>query len=144
MSRTSSSAFVPAGAEVVWATLSRFGEISQWGTGVDESSLLTAASDGVGATRRVQVGRNALRETITVWEPPRSLGYTILGLPPVVRSASNTWTLEPVGDGTRVTLLSDVTTRGGPLVGRLVVRLLGKAGSKLVAGLAANLARGAA
>jgi carbon monoxide dehydrogenase subunit G len=126
---------IPAAAEAVWAALSRFEDISRWGPGVSQSSLLTEASGGVGAIRRVQVGRNALRETITRWEPMRSLGYTIMGLPPVVRQASNTWTLASEGAGTRVTLTAEVTTKGGPVIGHLVAGKVGKANKQLLAGL---------
>lgn len=139
MSRISCTALIPAGVEDVWAVLARFGDISEWGTGVSQSSLLTEALDGPGATRRVQVGRNALRETITRWQPPVALGYDITGLPPVVRQASNTWGLAQEGAGTRVTLTSEVTTKGGPLVSRLVARRLGTAGKQLLAGLQRHL-----
>jgi hypothetical protein len=143
MARTSCTVLLPVVLEDVWARLARFGDISEWGTGVSQSSLLTDASDGPGATRRVQVGRNALRETITQWQPPRSLGYSIEGLPPVVRQASNMWVLSAEAGGTRVTLTSSVTTKGGPLVSRLVVRRLGKAGKQLVGGLEHHLVAGA-
>jgi hypothetical protein len=135
MARTSSSAVVPAPVEAVWATLSRFGDLSEWGAGVSQSSLLTEASEGVGATRRVQVGRNALRETVTVWQPPRSLGYRIVGLPPVVVEASNTWTLVAEGAATRATLTSEVRTKAGPVVSRIVARKMGQAGKQLLQGL---------
>ena len=140
MATTSCTALIPVGVEEVWAALARFGDISQWGTGVSQSSLLTEASEGPGATRRVQVGRNALRETVTQWEPPCLLGYSIAGLPPVVRQASNTWVLSAAGEGTRVTLTSTVATKGGPLVSRLVARKLGTAGKQLVRGLEGHLA----
>jgi hypothetical protein len=142
MAKTSCSAAVPAAAEVVWETLARFEDISRWGTGVSESSMLTQANEGLGATRRVQVGRNTLRETITVWQPQRSLGYSIVGLPPVVRQAGNTWTLAAEGDGTRVTLTSEVVTKGGPLLGRLVAGRIGKANKQLLAGLVSHLGTG--
>jgi hypothetical protein len=132
MASTSSSALVPASVEAVWATLARFGDLSEWGTGVAQSSLLTKADEGLGMTRRVQVGRNALRETVTVWEPLGRIGYRILGLPPVVIAASNTWTLAVEGHATRVTLTSEAQSKAGPLVSRLVARKLGRAGKGLV------------
>jgi hypothetical protein len=142
MAKTSCSAVVPAAAEVVWAALARFDEISQWGTGVSQSSMLTQETEGLGATRRVQVGRNALRETITVWEPRSSLGYTIVGLPPVVRQATNTWSLSGSGDSTTVTLTSEVVTKGGPILGHLVAGRIGKANKQLLAGLTHHVSAG--
>lgn len=147
MATTSSNAIVNAPIETVWETLARFEDISQWGRGVDQSSLLTDGPPGLGSVRRVQVGRTTLRETITVWEPLQALGYRIEGLPPLVNTASNTWTLETTGTGagtgTRVTLTGEVEAKGGPLPSRLVARLIGKAGKDLVAGLADEFGHGA-
>jgi hypothetical protein len=135
-----STTVVYAPLAAVWDTLACFEDISLWGRGVSQSSLLTEVANGLGATRRVQVGRNALRETITVWEPLRSLGYTIVGLPPVVRQASNTWTLANEGSSTRVTLTAEVTTKGGPIIGHLVAGKVGKANKQLLAGLKDHVA----
>ncbi len=137
MPRTSSTRLIAADVDTVWRTLSRFAELSQWGPGVDQSSLLTRTSEGVGTTRRVQVGRNTLRETVTDWAPGRRLAYTITGLPPLVREASNTWELAAQGSMTRVTLTSEVRTKGGPVLDRIVLRKLGSVGEQLLAGLAA-------
>jgi hypothetical protein len=142
MAKTSCSTVVPVAAEVVWATLARFEDISQWGTGVSQSSILTQRTEGLGATRRVQVGRNTLRETVTVWEPSRALGYSIVGLPPVVREAANTWTLTGDGDSTTVTLASEVTTKGGPLLSHLVAGRIAKANKQLLAGLVGHVSAG--
>lgn len=140
MTRTASShVAVAAPVEAVWDLLARFADISSWASSVSHSTLLTTDAPGLGAVRRVQVGRAALRETIVRWEPGHALGYDIVGLPAVVRSARNTWTLEPDGTGTAVTLTGEVDTRGGPAVARLVARQLGKAGEQLVESLAAQL-----
>ena len=144
MAKSSSTTLVPAPVETVWETLADFGSISAWGTGVDQSSLLTDVGQGLGATRRVQVGRNALRETITVWQPRKQLAYQLIGLPPVVRAATNTWQLAAEGSGTRVTLTATVTTKGGPLLAHVVAGRVGKANKQLVAGLRQHLAGGKA
>ena len=135
MAQTSSSIILPVPLETVWATLARFEDVAQWGRGVSQSSLLTEAPSGLGAVRRVQVGRSALRETIVVWEPPHALGYTIEGLPAIVTSASNTWHLASHGTGTRVTLTGEVETKGGPLLSKLVARKISGANIELLAGL---------
>lgn len=139
MATTASSARVQARPDEVWAVLATFGDISRWGRGVTHSTLLTSGPIGPGSVRRVQVGRVALRETIVRWEPGEALGYTIAGLPPIVQSATNTWTLAAVDGGTEITLTSEVATRGGPVVARLVGRRLGDAGRDLVAGLVDDL-----
>ena len=141
MPTTASHVSVTAPVDAVWDLLAEYAEISRWASNVSQSSLLTAGAPGPGAVRRVQVGRAALRETVTTWEPGRSLAYRLQGLPAIVTAASNTWTLRPDGAGTAVTLTSEAQTRGGPLVARLVGRQLGKAVETLVRDLAAELER---
>ncbi|MCW2542555.1 MAG: hypothetical protein JWM40_107 [Frankiales bacterium] len=139
MASASTTRLVAAPVEAVWRVLADFGAISRWGTGVDQSSMLSEGPVGLGSTRRVQVGRNTLRETITAWEPQSRLGYTLIGLPPVVREATNTWSLAAEGTGTAVTLTSVVRTKGGPVLAHVVIGRLGKAGKQLVDGLAQHL-----
>lgn len=141
MTTTVSHVTVAAPVDVVWDLLAGFADISTWASNVSQSSLLTTTAPGPGAVRRVQVGRTALRETVTRWEPGHALAYDIAGLPAVVTAARNTWTLESSGTGTVVTLTGEASTRGGPLVARLVARQLGKAGDELVRSLAAHLRR---
>ena len=45
---------------VVWDVLADFDAISRWAPNVDHSCLTTNAADGVGATRRIQTGRNTV------------------------------------------------------------------------------------
>lgn len=139
MTSTASNVSVEVPVEAVWELLADFADISSWASSVSQSSLLTATAPGIGAVRRVQVGRSALRETVIRWEPGRALAYDIAGLPAIVTAVRNTWTLEPSGTGTTVTLTGEVETRGGPLVARLVARRVGKAGDQLVQSLAARL-----
>jgi len=73
------------------------------------------------------------------WEPGRALAYDIAGLPAIVTSARNTWTLEPSGLCTLVTVTCDLDTRGGPPVARIVARQVGKANEQLVQSLVAHL-----
>lgn len=133
------SARVMAGPDAVWEVLSALDQISSWAEDVDHSALTTSATGGVGAARRVQVGRLALIETVTIWEPDRELAYTIDGLPPVVRSVVNHWRLEPDGAATLVTLTTSIDP-GRTLKGRIgakVMRLaLGRASGRLIDGLA--------
>lgn len=139
MTSTASHVSVATPVDLVWDLLADFADISSWASNVSQSSLLTTTAPGLGAVRRVQVGRAALRETVVRWEPGRALAYDIAGLPAVVTAARNTWTLEPSVSGTAVTLTGEVETRGGPLVARLVARQVGKACDELVQSLAARL-----
>lgn len=139
MVTTASTVLVPAPVEEVWDLLAAFADISWWADNVSQSSLLTDGPIGLGSVRRVQVGRSALRETITTWEPGRALGYRIAGLPAIVHEAGNVWTLETQGEGTAVTLTGTAAVRGGPLLGRVVGRQLGKEGGVLLDSLRRHL-----
>jgi len=107
--------------EQVWACLADFAGLSRWASRVSHSAPLTEPARGTGAERRVQIGREALRERVLLWDEPRRLVYTVEGLPAVVRRVVTTWELTAEGDGTRIRLTSDVTTRP-PLAARLVAR----------------------
>ncbi len=122
----------------VWAVLAEFGGISRWASNVDHSCVVSEQDDCIGAVRRVQMGRNTLLERVVEWEPGHRLGYTITGLPPVVRSVTNTWQLDELGSATRVTLTSAVGVGSRPpqrVAGRAVGRVLAKASRRMLHGL---------
>ena len=108
MTTVERSRLVDAAPTEVWKVLSEFETISSWAPNVEHSCLLTEETSDVGTTRRVQVGRSALAETVVEWEEPHTLSYSLKGLPPVIRSATNTWRLEPTEDGTKVRLTTDI------------------------------------
>lgn len=125
-------------AAEVWAVLADFDEISSWAPNVDHSCLTTSVASGVGATRRIQSGRNTVLETVIEWEPERGLAYSITGLPPVIRSVTNTWRLDDLGGTTEVTLTSEVDAGPRPpqhVVARIVGRVLAKASQQMLTGL---------
>jgi hypothetical protein len=140
------SRHLPQPPAQVWAALARFGDIHEWAPKVTHSVLTAEQADGVGAARRVQVGRQALVETVTLWEPERSLEYDIVGLPPIVAGVANRWdlALDPRDpDGTFVTLTS-VIDPGSSAKGKAAARILrlplGQASDSMMDGLAAHLA----
>lgn len=137
-------ALVAHPVDAVWAVLARFEDISAWAPNVDHSCLLSEgdAETGLGATRRIQTGRTTVRETITVWEPERTLAYRIDGLPPVVRAVTNTWRLDPVGVSTQVSLVTEIVPGPRPphrVAARVVGRVLGSASDRMLSGLAVFL-----
>ena len=112
MADVSRSRRMAADPESIWALLADFGALSRWADGIDHSCLLNAekAGHGVGLARRVQADRDAVVETITVFDAPRHLAYEIAGLPRGF-AVTNRWDLRPDRDGTTtVTLTSTVTT----------------------------------
>ena len=126
----------------VWAVLADFASISRWAPNVDHSCTLSTVDSGVGAVRRIQVGRATMVERVLDWDEPSQLAYSIGGLPPVVRQVTNTWTLEPTSGGTAVSLTGRVEVGPRPphrLVARVVARQLGRAADEMLAGLAAEL-----
>ena len=142
MSEVAVTSSIDRPRDAVWSVLAEFDAISRWAPNVDHSSLTTAQTEGAGAERRVQVGRNALLERVVEWEPGRRLGYEITGLPPVVRSARNTWTLDDSGGATTVTLTTQVEAGPRPpqqLIARAIGRAMARASRELLAGLKTQL-----
>ena len=141
MAEVEKSTTIDAPLEAVWQRLADFGAISGWAANVDHSCLMSDQTEGVGTTRRIQVGRNTVIERVTTWEPAQRLAYEIVGLPPVVRSVTNTWELTADAEGTHVALTSTIDTGPRPpqqLVARAIGRRLGQASEQMLDGLAAT------
>lgn len=138
MRTVSCSRVVASTPSEVWDVLADYPGISRWASPVSHSSSLTTAAHGYGAVRRVQVGRNTLRERVIGWDADRRLSYVIEGLPKVVLRAVTTWTLEPDDAGTRITVTNGVSTRP-PFLARPVGRRLGRATERLLADLCQSI-----
>ncbi|OSC43261.1 SRPBCC family protein [Mycobacterium decipiens] len=147
VSDISRSRTIASRPQAIWDVLADFDALSSWAARVDHSCVLTHGPDGgqLGTTRRVQVGRNALVERVTEFDPPAALAYRIEGLPTRLRKVTNRWTLRPAGPAdavTVVTLTSTVEIGGHPLarLAELVVgRAMAKQSDALLAGLAHRL-----
>ena len=114
MPKLTKKIIVDRSIETAWETLSSFDEISHWAQNVSHSCLLSDLKHDVGTTRRIQFGSNVLTEVVTVWERPLLLAYEINGLPPVFRSATNTWNLAPHTDGTEIRLAIEILPKRRP------------------------------
>jgi carbon monoxide dehydrogenase subunit G len=134
---------IAADPPAVWDVLADFGSISSWADNIDHSCILVQGSEPVGTTRRVQIGRNALVETITEFDPLRAIAYDVDGLPKRVRRFTNRWNLRPTGnDATTVTLTSTVEIGSGAvqkLIERAVRRVQIRQSDIMLAGLARRL-----
>lgn len=135
---------IPASADAVWAVLADFPGISAWAPNVDHACLMSEQTEGVGMVRRIQSGRTTVVETVRVWEPGVALRYEITGLPPVIQSVTNTWSVLPHGHGTKVDLTTEIDAGPRPPqqgIAKLVGRKLGEASDQMLSGLAVHLAR---
>ena len=134
---------IVADPHAVWDVLADFGSISSWADNVDHSCILVQGNEPVGTTRRVQIGRNALVETITEFDPSRVIAYDVDGLPKRVRRFTNRWSVRPTGkDATIVTLTSTVEIGSGAvqkLIERAVRRVQTRQSDIMLAGLARRL-----
>jgi carbon monoxide dehydrogenase subunit G len=134
---------IPAPADAVWAVLADFPRISAWASNVDHSCLMSEKTEGVGMVRRIQSGRTTVVETVEYWDPGVALRYAITGLPPVIRSVTNTWSVLPDGNATIVNLITEIDAGPRPPqqgIAKLVGRKLGEASDQMLSGLAAHLA----
>lgn len=137
------STSVLASPDEVWAVLSDFAAISEWASNVDHSCLLSDQTEGVGTVRRIQTGRTTVVETVTRWEPGVALSYALTGLPTVIRSLTNTWTLEPLSDAittsTTVALTTEIDAGSRPPqkgIAKAIGRKLGQASDEMLVGIA--------
>lgn len=142
MTEVMRAAVVRASAEAVWALLSDFGRISGWAANVEHSCLMSEQVEGLGTVRRVQTGPTTIVERVQAWEPPSRLSYSLEGLPAIVKSAVNTWSIEPEKDGVRVSLSSRIDCGPGPhrkLIARAVGRRMARASDEFLAGIQEKL-----
>ena len=113
-----------ASIEAVWDTLEDYATWSAWGpwetSEIERTGGTTPA--GVGAIRRLGIGRRVLREETTRFEPLSEMRYLVLsGIP--VRDYEGVVELQRVGSGTHITWSSSF--RGTPsILGPLVRRSL--------------------
>jgi len=145
VAQISRSRTVAAAPQAVWEVLADFGAISSWADDVDHSCLLEHGPEGpgIGTSRRVQIGRDALVERITEFDQPAVLAYTIEGLPRRLGRVANRWVLAPTRTGgTRIILTSTVDIGANPVAGlaeRAVCRFMSKQSDAMLAGLATRM-----
>lgn len=137
---------IGAPIDAVWDVLSDFAAISAWAPNVDHSCLMSTQTEGVGMARRIQTDRSTIVETVEHWEPGATLSYRITGLPPVIKSVTNTWRIGASGDSTMVRLTTDIDTGPKPpqqVIARVVGRRLAAASEQMIAGLTEHVEQGA-
>ncbi|MFN8172197.1 MAG: SRPBCC family protein [Candidatus Nanopelagicales bacterium] len=109
------SVCIDAPAERVWRWLADLEAIPLW-----SAAVLTARCPhertGIGAERVCELrGGVVLRERWLQWDDGHSFTYEGLGIP-LVRRATNRWTVTPSGDQTLLSSSAIVELKGGPVV----------------------------
>jgi hypothetical protein len=111
----------PASVESVWATLEDYATWSSWGpwdtAAIERPGDTTPA--GLGAIRRLRIGRRVLREETSLFEPMREMRYRVLsGIP--VRDYEGVVELRALASGTHISWSSSF--RGKPSIAGPLVR----------------------
>jgi hypothetical protein len=113
------SACIEAPAERVWARLAKLEDIQLWSELVVQARCDGALSHGVGAERTCELaGKRRIKEHWVAWEEGHSFAYEGEGIP-LMKSATNRWSVAPHGDQAVLTSEVELELKGG-LVGRLL------------------------
>lgn len=110
----------------VWATLTDWSTASEWMPGV--SDMRAAGDTAVGTELTFSARGKARSSTVTALEPGRliTMSSTMSSTMPGVL-ADYTYTLEPAGDATTVSLVADVETSGPmKLMGKVIRSAIAK------------------
>jgi hypothetical protein len=118
------SVCIEAPAPTVWARLAQLEDIQLWSEAVLRAQCDGARSQGVGAERTCALAGNlTIKEHWIAWEEGRSFTYEGFGIP-LMKRATNHWTVTPQGDKALLTSEAMLEIRGGVL-GRILEPLLG-------------------
>jgi ribosome-associated toxin RatA of RatAB toxin-antitoxin module len=125
----------------IWATLTNLELLEKYDPTVKRSRLTSDQKTNVGAARRVEMqdGKNWFEETLTVFEPNRSLAFELTACSFPVHRLKHTYSFEQVDGKVKVRQVMDYQVKFG-LLGKvmdaLVVRRQSDAGiKKFFAGL---------
>jgi carbon monoxide dehydrogenase subunit G len=103
---------IEAPPDRVWAVLSKLEDIHLWVRSI-RHSYCPGQSRGVGALRVCELSQATVRETIVAWEEGRSFTYSGEGAP-MMKRATNTWSVSEHEGKTLVTSVAEVELKGGP------------------------------
>jgi len=111
--------------EVAFAYLSDLANLERWDPGTKESVQVGGDGPGLGATYDVKVGHISMRYAVEEFDAPSTV--LARGSHPLVMS-TDSMSVEPLGDGSRVTYRAELTPRGplkvlNPMFDRLFQRM---------------------
>jgi uncharacterized protein YndB with AHSA1/START domain len=115
---------IAATPEQVWEVLADLDRLHEYDPVVTRSTLVGGQQAGVGAQRRCEArqGRYFV-ETVTEWEHPNRLQFTIVDCNLPTRDLTHTYALDATPNGTRVSQVMRYDTRFGP-VGAILDRVI--------------------
>jgi hypothetical protein len=121
---------VQAPAEQVWAVVADLAGYAQIAPGLSRVEILDGDQEGLRRRCYDHRGRG-WNEVCTVWEPGHRYRMQVdtasypFPLRQLLRAFQGTWSVDPVPDGTRITVRFDAQPRLG-LLGRLAVGVMGR------------------
>jgi carbon monoxide dehydrogenase subunit G len=113
MLKMTGSVCIDASSDAVWSVLSDLESIPLW-VGVIRRAHCPGQRRGLGAVRVCELKQATIRETIVSWTENESFTYRGEGAP-MMKSAMNTWTVQPVGEQCLVTTTAEAELSGGVL-----------------------------
>ncbi len=122
MIKLKSSVCIDAPAERVWKYLSAVENIDLWVPAIKRAWCETSQNRGVGTLRVCQLEKFEVREKFLEWKEGKSFKYVATGAP-MLKSASNRWSIEAAGAQTMVNSYSEIVVKGG-IFGRLLEPLI--------------------
>jgi hypothetical protein len=120
------SVCIEAPAAIVWAQLAKLEDIPLWAEHVVRARCEGAVTRGVRAERTCELaGNRTIRERWIAWDEGHSFTYEGIGIP-LMKRATNRWTVVPYGDVSLLTSEAKLELRGG-MAGRLLEPIMGVA-----------------
>ncbi len=120
------SVCIDAPVAVVWARLAKLEDIQLWSESILHASCDGKLVQGVGAERTCRLAGNlTVQEQWIAWDEGHSFQYEGFGIP-MVKRATNRWSVQPEGQRTLLISEAEVELKGG-LWGRLfepIMRLM--------------------
>ena len=120
---------VQAPADLVWAVVADVAGYAQLAPGLSHVEILQGDREGLRRRCYGHRGRG-WNETCTLWEPGRRYRMQVdttsypFPLRQLLRAFEGTWSVDPVPEGTHITVQFDARPRLG-LLGRLALRAMG-------------------
>ena len=117
---------IAADPQQVWAVVADLEALDRYDPVVPRSSIVGTKRDGSGASRRCDTASGGyFVESVSVWEPPRDLAFTISECSQPMKSLTHTYRLIPDNGGTLISQVMRYTMRFG-VVGALMDTVVGR------------------